>query len=149
MLILEPRKSIPPIFRVLVPIIAILITIVFGGIIFGILGYNPLKALYVFFISPLSRADQIADLFVKACPLIIIGTGLVFCFRANVWNIGAEGQLILGALVSGGVALFFNDIESKWLLLLMGIGGFLGGALHCFLGLTSITTDRFFPFESV
>ncbi len=129
MLILEPRKSIPPILRVLVPLIAILITIVFGGIIFGILGYNPLKALYVFFISPLSRADQIADLFVKACPLIIIGTGLVFCFRANVWNIGAEGQLILGALVSGGVALFFNDIESKWLLLLMGIGGFLGGAL--------------------
>ena len=128
MIILEPRKSVAPFLKVLVPIIAILITLVFGAIIFGILGYRPLEALYVFFLSPLSRLDQIADLFVKACPLIIIGTGLVFCFRANVWNIGAEGQLILGAVVSGGIALQFEGVETSWLLILMGIGGFLGGA---------------------
>ena len=77
------------------------LTLVIGAMIFAVLGYDPLAALYQFFIAPVSRPDQIADLFVKACPLIIIACGLVFAFRANVWNIGAEGQMILGALFAG------------------------------------------------
>ena len=129
MFYLTPRKEISLFFTISIPIISILLTIIFGFFIFSILGYDPGKALYHFFISPLSRLDKIADLFVKACPLMIIGTGLVLCFRANIWNIGAEGQLIMGAVFSGGLALSFSETQSVWLLPAMAIFSFIGGAL--------------------
>ena len=97
MINLVPRKEITLRLTVATTAIAILLTLIAGAGIFGVLGYNPLAALYQFFIAPISRPDQLADLFVKACPLIIIASGLVFAYRANVWNIGAEGQMILGA----------------------------------------------------
>ena len=129
MFYLTPRKEIPLSFRIAIPSISIVLTIVFGFFIFNILGYDPGKALYHFFLSPLSRVDKIADLFVKACPLMIIGAGLVLCFRSNIWNIGAEGQLIMGAVFAGGLALSFPNNQSILLLPFMAILGFLGGAL--------------------
>ena len=92
---LQPRTSVSVYVTLLVPLISVLATLIAGGLIFAALGYAPLPALYEFFIAPLSRPDQLGNLLVKACPLIIIGTGLVFCYRANIWNIGAEGQLSL------------------------------------------------------
>ena len=92
---------------VLTPVFSVLLTLCVGAGIFAVMGYDPSAALYQFFVAPLSRPDQVADLFVKACPLIIIATGLAFCYRANVWNIGAEGQIVMGAVCAGGVALFF------------------------------------------
>ena len=127
MFYLSPRKEIPLIFKVSVPSACIILTILFGIFIFSVLGYDPGKALYHFFISPLSRIDRIADLFVKACPLMIVGTGLVFCFRANIWNIGAEGQLTFGAIVGGGVALLFYNQEGFYILPTIIIAGALGG----------------------
>ena len=67
---------------------------------------------------PFSRIDRISDILVKACPLIIIGTGLMLCFKSNVWNIGAEGQFIMGALLAGFIALSFPNIETKFFLLI-------------------------------
>ena len=129
MFYLTPRKEIPLGFRIAIPAISIVLTIIFGFFIFSALDYDPSKALYHFFLSPLSRVDKIADLFVKACPLMIIGTGLVLCFRANIWNIGAEGQLIMGAVFAGALALSLPNTQSIWLLPFMAILGFLGGAL--------------------
>jgi len=133
MIYLEPRKSVPSWLRLATPFFAIGITIMMGGIIFAALGYDAIQALSVFFLSPLSRADQIADLFVKATPLIIIGTGLVFCYRANIWNIGAEGQLILGALGAGWVALSYPDVTSYGLLIPMALAAMAAGALWAFI----------------
>ena len=129
MISLIPRKDISVALTVVTPIIAIALTLVAGAIIFATLGYDPLKALYQFFIAPVSRPDQIADLFVKACPLIIIASGLIFCYRANVWNIGAEGQLILGAVFSGYVALTFPGLPAWAMMPLMVIAGMFGGLL--------------------
>ncbi|MGB2411840.1 MAG: ABC transporter permease, partial [Candidatus Puniceispirillaceae bacterium] len=119
MISLTPRKQIPLSLTLMTPVVAIALTLVIGAAIFAILGYDPLAALYQFFIAPVSRPDQIADLFVKACPLIIIASGLVFCYRANVWNIGAEGQLILGAVFSGYVALTFPGLPGWAMMPLM------------------------------
>ena len=102
MFYLTLRKETPLIFKVSVPIASILLTILFGIFIFSVLGYDSGKALYHFFISPLSRIDRIADLFVKACPLMIVGTGLVLCFRANIWNIGAEGPSAKSKIIDYG-----------------------------------------------
>jgi simple sugar transport system permease protein len=80
-------------------------------------------------VAPISSLNGIAELGVKAAPLVLIGVGLAIGFRANVWNIGAEGQLILGAIVGGGVGLAAGDSAGFWILPAMIIGGAVGGAL--------------------
>ena len=109
------------------PLVAVVATLFSGLILFAILGVNPLEALFTFFISPISSLDGWAELFVKATPLVLIAVGLSFGFQANVWNIGAEGQLTMGALAGGGLALLFFEVESVFLLPGMMIAGVLGG----------------------
>ena len=129
MITLSPRGNIPFTLTLLTPLLAIIFTLVMGLIIFSFLGYDPFKSLYYFFIAPVSRPDQVAALAVKACPLILIASGLVFCYRANIWNIGAEGQYIMGAIFGASLALAFYPIESKLIFPLMIIAGALGGFL--------------------
>ena len=113
MIIFTPRNKVSQNWMIAAPILSIFLTIVMGTLIFSLLGYNPAETLYQIFVSPFSRIDRISDIFVKACPLIIIGTGLMFCFRANVWNIGAEGQFIIGALLAGSFGLLFPEMETN------------------------------------
>ena len=128
-----PRDKVSKNWVILGPLVSIFFTIFFGLLIFTFLGYDPLETLYQVFMSPFSRIDRVSDIFVKACPLIIIGCGLMLCFRANIWNIGAEGQFIMGALLAGSFALMFPNVETKILLLFMFIVGFIGGALWAFI----------------
>ena len=69
---------------------------------FALLGKNPLDALYVYFIEPLTDSYSLQELAVKAAPLILIAVGLSLCYLANIWNIGAEGQFIIGAIAGAG-----------------------------------------------
>ena len=128
-----PRDKVSKNWVILGPLVSIIFTILFGLLIFTFLGYDPLETLYQVFMSPFSRVDMISDIFVKAFPLIIIGCGLMLCFRANIWNIGAEGQFIMGALLAGSFALMFPDVENKILLLFMFLVGFIGGAIWAFI----------------
>jgi ABC-type uncharacterized transport system permease subunit len=127
MISMTPRKDISLQRTLLTPLVSILMTLCVGATIFAVLGYDPLASLYQFFIAPLSRPDQVADLFVKACPLIITATGLVFCYRANVWNIGAEGQIVMGAVCAGGVALFVPALPEILLMPAMILAAIVGG----------------------
>jgi len=129
MITLTPRTNVSVTLTIITPVLAIIFTLFMGLIIFSSLGYDPIKSLYYFFIAPVSRPDQVAALAVKACPLIIIASGLVFCYKSNVWNIGAEGQLILGAVFSGWVALNFLESDSILLLPSMMIASIIGGLL--------------------
>ena len=129
MISLTPRKEIPLSLTLLTPVVAIALTLVMGAVIFATLGYDPAAALYQFFIAPVSRGYQVADLFVKACPLIIIASGLVFAYRANVWNIGAEGQMILGAMFAGHIALTYPGLSVWTMMPLMMLAGLAGGLL--------------------
>ena len=132
-----PRDKVSKNWIIIAPILSIVFTIFFGLLIFTFLGYNPLETLYQIFVSPFSRIDRISDILVKACPLIIIGTGLMLCFKSNVWNIGAEGQFIMGALLAGFIALSFPNIETKFFLIITIIAGFIGG------GIMGIYTSNF------
>ncbi len=129
MLIFTPRTIQSNHWVLIGPLISIILTIIIGALIFKMLNYPVTESLYQVFISPFSRVDRIADILVKACPLIIIGIGLIFCFRANIWNIGAEGQFIIGTLCAGSFALLFPENNNHILLLSMFFVGFLGGAL--------------------
>ena len=129
MITLSPRNNPSPWLVIISPAIAIAATILIGALIFSATGYNAAESLYQFFISPLSRFDRVTELVVKACPLIIIGIGLTFCYRANIWNIGAEGQFIIGALAAGAFALQFPGATSPLLLLAMAIVAMIVAAI--------------------
>jgi ABC-type uncharacterized transport system permease subunit len=109
------------------PVIAVVLTMLSGVVLFMIMGQNPAIALYTFFIDPVSSWDGITELLVKATPLTLIGIGLSVGFRANVWNIGAEGQLTMGALAGGAVGLYFYEAEGFYILPLMIIASIAGG----------------------
>jgi len=94
---------------------------------FWLMDTDPFLAVNAFFIEPVSTIDGVAELLVKATPLILIALGLSLGFKANVWNIGAEGQLTLGAIFGGGLALSFFDVDTPLLLPAMLFLGILGG----------------------
>jgi ABC-type uncharacterized transport system permease subunit len=127
MLRLERRASPSSVMRIASPMLAALAMLVTGFLLFTALGKDPAEAFYVFFVKPLSSSYGVGELLLKATPLLLCGLGLALGFRANVWNIGAEGQLTMGAIAGGGVALWFGDSESSWAMSLMLVAGVLGG----------------------
>jgi ABC-type uncharacterized transport system permease subunit len=126
---LEPRREVSGAMAVATPLLAVALTVLTGFALFSAMGKDPLFALYQFFIAPVATAYGLAELGVKATPLVLIATGLAIGFRAGVWNIGAEGQLTLGAIAGGGTALLFWDTDGFWVLPLMALAGILGGML--------------------
>jgi ABC-type uncharacterized transport system permease subunit len=109
------------------PLIAGAATLLAGFLLFSLLGKNPLEALQVFFVKPIETRYGLGELLLKATPLMLCAIGLAAGYRANVWNIGAEGQLTLGAICGGGLALAFPDAASGWILLPVILAGAAGG----------------------
>ena len=127
---IEARPEIPRSLLYATPLLAVALTVVAGFFIFLAMGHDPFLSLYHFFISPLQSLYGWSELFVKGAPLIMIGVGLAVGFRANVWNIGAEGQLTMGAIAGGVVALAFWGEESFVTLPLMCLAGIAGGMAY-------------------
>ncbi|MBT3331585.1 MAG: ABC transporter permease [Rhodospirillaceae bacterium] len=125
---LEARLGVSRTMVYATPVMALLLTMAFGSILFAALGQHPPAVLYAFFVQPISSAYGLAELTVKATPLVLCAIGLSFGFRANIWNIGAEGQLTLGAIAGGGVALWAGENAGPWVLPAMMLAGLLGGA---------------------
>lgn len=111
----------------LAPLAAALLMLLSSGLIFVWLRQPPLEALRVFFVEPLSSLYGVGEWLVKATPLLLCALGLAAGFRAQVWNIGAEGQLVMGAIAAGGVALAFGDQPRTLLLPAMLLAGVAGG----------------------
>jgi general nucleoside transport system permease protein len=124
---LERRAAPSRIMRVAAPLLAAAAMVVTGAIVFSALGQEPRAALYLFFVEPVTSVYGLGELLVKATPLLLCALGLALGFRANVWNIGAEGQLTLGAIVGGGVALFWGEALGPLAIPAVLIGGVLGG----------------------
>jgi simple sugar transport system permease protein len=112
------------------PIAAVILTMLVGGITFSLIGYDGLGAVREIFIGPLVTPYKWQDLAIKSSPLIIIAVGLSIAYRANVWNIGAEGQYVLGGLGATWIALLFHGQTGFWILPLMMIGGVIAGAAY-------------------
>ena len=124
---IERRRELNHRMFYLSPVLAVGLTGLTGVLLFLAMGHDPLLGTYYFFISPLTTEYGLAELGVKAGPLILIAVGLAMGFRANVWNIGAEGQLTMGAIAGGGVGLLFWGVPGFWVLPLMMLAGLLGG----------------------
>jgi simple sugar transport system permease protein len=128
MLRLEPRPQTSTRMLIATPVLAVVLTLIGGLVLFALMGVDPFDALYAFFIEPLGDWYGLSELGVKATPLILCAVGLAIGFRGNIWNIGAEGQLVMGAIFGGYVALFLDD-GGVWVLPAMFIAGAIGGAL--------------------
>lgn len=118
------------------PLIAAAAMLLTGFILFSALGKSPAAAFHVFFIEPVASLYGVGELLLKATPLLLCALGLAIGFRANVWNIGAEGQFILGALAGGAVALFAGGLGVLTLpaMLIAGVlGGMAWAAIAAFL----------------
>jgi ABC-type uncharacterized transport system permease subunit len=122
------------------PLLALLITVIIGAILFALLDKDPLRGLQIFFWEPIKSGYAIGELLVKATPLVLIALGLAVCFRSNVWNIGAEGQYILGAIAASGIALLADASTSRWILVPILLAGVLGGMVWA--GITAFLRDR-------
>jgi simple sugar transport system permease protein len=125
---LEPRGARSRLWTAASPLVAIALTVIVAGAIFALLGREPGGALYTFLIAPLTTDNGPPELLVKAAPLILIGVGLSLGFRAGVWNIGAEGQYILGAICGGGLGIAFPEAPAPLLYPGMMLFGVIGGA---------------------
>jgi ABC-type uncharacterized transport system permease subunit len=126
-LALEARPEPSRVMAWLSPVVAAAAVFFVGFILFSSLGRDPFAAFYVFFVKPIDSLYGVGELLLKASPLMLCAIGLAAGYRANVWNIGAEGQLTLGAIAGGGIALAFQDQAGAWLLPVMLIAGAAGG----------------------
>ena len=102
---LEARAQSSTLWTYASPLLALAITVAIGVCLFILLGKDPIRGLQMFFWEPIRSGYAWGELMVKATPLLIIALGLAVCFRSNIWNIGAEGQFIFGAITAGAVAL--------------------------------------------
>src|SRR6201985_3603559 len=114
---LEKRAERSSTIALVSPLIAIGLTLVTMSILFAMLGKNPISALGVYFIDPLTDSYSLQEIAVKATPLVMIGIGLSLCYIANIWNIGAEGQLVVGAVCGSWLAVHTNGEDvGYWVL---------------------------------
>ncbi len=133
-LVLEKRAERSTFIAVASPLIAIVLTLVTMAVLFAILGKNPITALVVYFIDPLTDSYSLQEIAVKATPLVMIAVGLSLCYIANIWNIGAEGQFMIGAVFGSWLAVRTNGTDAGfWVLPVMLFLGALGGALYALI----------------
>jgi general nucleoside transport system permease protein len=145
MIRLEPRPEPSRLMSAASPVLALAITVVVAVALFVMLGKDPMRGLQVFFVEPLASARALSELALKATPLILCAVGLAFCFRSNVWNIGAEGQFLMGAVAGGGVALLAT-VYGWGLPKIVGVplvllGGVVGGM--AWAAVVAVLRDRF------
>src|SRR6201987_6063257 len=133
-LVLEKRSERSNVIALVSPLIAIGLTIVTMSILFAILGKNPLSALMVYFIDPLTDGYSLQEIAVKATPLVMIAIGLSLCYLANAWNIGAEGQFLIGAVAGSWIAVKTQGTDAgAWVLPAMLLLGAIAGALYAMI----------------
>jgi ABC-type uncharacterized transport system permease subunit len=138
---LEPRGAPSKLLTLASPLIALLVTVIVGVGLFMALGKDPVAGLRMFFIEPLRTGYALSELSIKATPLVLIGLGLAVCYRANIWNIGAEGQFVMGAVFAGGVAMHATPESSGAIVIAVLLAGVLGGMFWA--AIVALLRDRF------
>ena len=145
MLRLEPRPEPSRLFAWGSPLLSLAITVAVAALLFTALGKDAVRGLQVFLFEPFNGLRALTELGLKATPLILCALGLALCFRSNIWNIGAEGQFLVGGIVAGGLALWLTNAQvpiGRWgFLPLAVLAGALGGA--AWAAVVALLRDRF------
>jgi ABC-type uncharacterized transport system permease subunit len=134
LLAVEPRPRAGVLIRIAVPLASIVAAGVVGALIVALAGASPLEAYREMFRSAFGGSRPVIRTLVLATPLILTGLAAAICFRMLIWNIGAEGQLIVGAIAASGAALAIGDDLAGWMaILLMVLAGTAAGAVWALL----------------
>ncbi|WP_395669502.1 ABC transporter permease [Rhodoferax sp.] len=141
MLKLEARPQPSQFWSYGSPLLALVCTVVIGVVLFAALGKDPVRGLQVFFWEPIRSGYALGELVVKATPLLLIALGLAVCYRSNVWNIGAEGQYLVGAIAASGIALTADATTGGWMVVPVMLAGIVGGMVWA--GLAALLRDKF------
>lgn len=133
-LVLEKRAERSTLIAIASPLIAIVLTLVTIGVLLLSIGKSPGAALSVYFLQPLIDAYSLQEIAVKASPLVLIAIGLSLCYLANAWNIGAEGQFLIGAVAGSWVAVVTQGTDAgHWVLPVMLLFAAAAGALYALI----------------
>ncbi|AJQ96836.1 ABC transporter permease [Gynuella sunshinyii] len=138
---IERRPEPSELMRWLSPVLAIAGTLIVSAIFFALLGKSPQAVFYNFFVAPVQDIYGVTELAVKVAPLLMCAAGLVICYKANIWNIGAEGQFVFGGLIGGWVGLQFLETSSYWAIVPVMLSGMLAGA--CWAGIAALLKVHF------
>src|SRR5437763_1647315 len=139
-LALELRAELSIMMALASPLLAVVLTLATGAALFAVLGKPPVEALRLYFFDPLTDAWALQEIAVKATPLVLIGVGLSMCYLANAWNIGAEGQFLVGAITGGWLAVVTHGTDAGyWVLPAMLILGAPAGALAGLAGIIEVS----------
>lgn len=128
LLSLEPRGQQSRAMLWLSPLLAAVLTLCSGALLFALLGHDPLDTLHTLLIAPLADWYGVSELLVKALPILLCALGLAVAYQARIWNIGAEGQLLLGALAGSAMAIQIIDWDSRWALVWVVLASVAAGA---------------------
>ena len=138
---LEKRQAPSNAMQALTPVGAVLMTMIVGALIFWAIGYDGPRAVWDIFFTPVLASYKWPDVATKAAPLILIALGLCLGNRAKIWNIGAEGQYVLGALGGASVAKYTQGATGGWIAPLMIVVGMAAGA--AWAGIAAFLRNRF------
>ncbi|MGA9398313.1 MAG: ABC transporter permease, partial [Anaerolineaceae bacterium] len=125
----KPNQLRKLLVRIAPPLSALILAILFSALTMALIGRNPLIAFPMIISGAFASKISIAEVLVKTTPLLIVGIGTAFAFRCQMWNIGAEGQMLIGALCAGGVALASPEMPAIALIPLAVVAAFIGGGI--------------------
>ena len=117
----------------LLSVLSFVAALVIGGIFLLCIGQNPFEIYATIIRGAFRTKVAIADTITLTIPLLVASLGVLFAFKMKFWNIGAEGQIIMGAIFAAYVGIFHGDLPHIPLLFLMMVAGMIGGALWAFL----------------
>jgi simple sugar transport system permease protein len=126
---MTPRRLPPIVISIGAPLVGALVGLLIGAVLIWVTGSNPLEAYAIMFKGAFGGQRQITETLLKTCPILLIGLGMTVAFRARVWNIGGEGQYVMGALFGGLVALYWLKLPQPVLWICMLLAGVFGGIL--------------------
>ena len=123
------REFLERLFDILLPFLAVLGAFIIGAVILALQGVNPLEAYEAMIVGAFGSKNGLADTLVKATPLLLVALGIAIAFRGGVINIGAEGQLVVGALLTTYIGLQLGDQVNGVLVIIIGLlaGALMGG----------------------
>lgn len=124
----EKKLTASTVSYIIIPVVSIILALLVGGVIIALMGYEPWTMYVLMFEGAFGSVYGISETIVKAIPLMLAGLGVAVAFRMRLWNIGAEGQIYMGAFVASWIALFWHRLPPALVLPTMVVGGFLGGA---------------------
>lgn len=138
---LVPRRSVSPLRQIVTPLLAFAIALLVAGAVLWGMGKSLKVALDVYIVEPLTSSWGLQEVILKATPLTLIAIGLIFAIRANRWNIGAEGQYVIGGMLAGAVAIFTHEKSGVWIMPALLAAGVIGGAAYA--AIPAVLRNRF------